>query len=142
MIVLDTNVVSELMRPQGDRRVVAWVDEQAAGEIYLTAITTAELRYGLGRLPDGRRKADLADRVERTLAEDFGDRILAFDDEAAAHYADLVVDRERRGLPITMADGQIAAICRQRRSALATRNVKDFAHTGIDLVDPWRTEVT
>jgi predicted nucleic acid-binding protein len=137
MIVLDTDVISELMHPRADPDVVAWVDEQPVDEVYLTAVTTAELRYGVARLPDGRRKADLADRVRRTIEEDFTGRILPFDDEAAAHYADIVVDRTRRGMVISMADAQIAAICRNHSAELATRNTKDFAHTDVDLVDPW-----
>jgi predicted nucleic acid-binding protein len=139
MIVLDTNVISELMHPRGEPRVVAWADEQQAGEVYLTAVTTAELRYGVARLPDGRRKTDLADRIRRTLEEDFTSRILPFDDNAAAHYADIVMHRERRGLPISMADAQIAAICRHHDAGLATRNTKDFAYTNIDVIDPWGT---
>jgi toxin FitB len=139
MIVLDTNVISELMRPHADPGVVGWVDDLPVTEIYLTAVTTAELRYGVARLPDGRRKTDLADRVARTIEEDFTGRILPFDDEAAAHYADIVVDRERRGMVISMADAQIAAICRNHSADLATRNTKDFAHTRIDVIDPWRT---
>jgi hypothetical protein len=141
MIVLDTNVLSELMRPIGDPRVLAWVDDQQPGDVYLTAVTTAELRYGVLRLPDGRRKSDLADRVQRTLDEDFAGRILSFDDDASAQYAEIVVGRERRGLSISMADAQIAAICRCHTASLATRNTKDFAHTGIDVVDPWQTGV-
>lgn len=99
MIVLDTNIISELMRPHGEPRVIAWVDERPADEIYLTAVTTAELRYGVARLPSGRRKTDLADRIERSLSEDFAGRILPFDDSATAHYAEIVTDREQRGLP-------------------------------------------
>jgi predicted nucleic acid-binding protein len=137
MMVLDTNVVSELMHPRADAGVVAWVDQQPADEVYLTAVTTAEVRYGLARLPEGRRKNDLADRIRRTLEEDFAGRILPFDDEAASHYADIVVGRERTGLPISMADAQIAAICRGYSADLATRNTKDFAATGIAVVDPW-----
>lgn len=83
------------------------------------------------------RKAELVDRVERTLVEDFAGRILAFDDHAAAYYATIAVGREQRGLPISMADAQIAAICRSRSATLATRNTKDFAHTGVDVIDPW-----
>lgn len=139
MIVLDTNVISELMHPRGEARVVAWADGQHAGEVYLTAVTTAELRYGAARLPTGRRKTDLADRVQRVLDEDFTGRILSFDDNAAFHYADIVMCREGRGLPISMADAQIAAICRYHGAGLATRNTKDFVHTGIDVIDPWST---
>jgi predicted nucleic acid-binding protein len=137
MIVLDTNVISELMRPRSEPRVIGWADDQAANEVYLTAVTTAELRYGVARMPDGRRRTDLADRLQRAIAEEFASRILSFDDNAAAHYAEIVIDRERRGQPISMADAQIAAICRRHGAGLATRNTKDFAHTGIDLIDPW-----
>lgn len=139
MIVLDTNVISELMHPRADRTVVAWIDEHPVDEVYLTAVTAAELRYGAARLPDGRRKADLINRVRLTIEEDFAGRILPFDDVAAAHYADIVVDRERRGLVISMADAQIAAICRSHSAELATRNTKDFARTGINLIDPWHS---
>jgi predicted nucleic acid-binding protein len=137
MIVLDTNVISELMRPRAHPDVVAWVDELSANDVYLTAVTTAELRYGLARLADGRRKTNLADRVRRTIEDDFAGRILPFDDEAAVHYADIVVDREGRGMAISVADAQIAAICRNHSASLATRNTKDFVHTGIEVIDPW-----
>ena len=117
--------------------MIAWVDEQPAGELYVTAVTTAELRYGVARLPDGHRKIDLTDRIEYTLAEDFAGRILAFDDGAAVQYADIVTGREQRGLPISMADAQIAAICRRHGAGVATRNTGDFAHTGIEVLNPW-----
>ncbi|AEH08156.1 MULTISPECIES: type II toxin-antitoxin system VapC family toxin [Protofrankia] len=138
MIALDTNVVSELMRARADPGVVAWIDSQPADEIYLTAVTMAELRYGVARLPEGRRRTDLTDRLQRAVEAGFTGRVLPFDDDAAAHYADIVVGREQQGLPIAMADAQIAAICRSHSADLATRNTKDFAHTGIDLIDPWQ----
>jgi toxin FitB len=102
-------------------------------------VTTAELRYGLARLPDGRRRIDLAERIQRTFEGDFAGRILPFDDNAADHYADIVVHREWRGTAISMADAQIAAICRHHGAGLATRNTKDFAHTGVHVIDPWST---
>jgi toxin FitB len=132
-------VISELMRASCEPRVLAWADAQQAGDVYLTAVTTAELRYGVARLPDGRRKTDLANRILRTLEEEFSGRILPFDDDAAARYADIVMHRERRGLPISMADAQIAAICLHHGAGLATRNTKDFARTDIDIIDPWST---
>jgi predicted nucleic acid-binding protein len=138
MIVLDTNVISELMRPNGDPRVVAWADGHPTDDLYLTAITVAELAYGVQRLPDGKRRSDLAERLRRILAEGFAGRILPFDDEAAACYPQVVVSRERRGLSTTMADAQIAAICRSRAAGLATRNTKDFTDAGIRVIDPWR----
>jgi toxin FitB len=139
MIVLDTNVISELMRPGGESRVVTWVDARPAEDLYLTAVTTAELHYGVERLPDGRRRSDLAERLRRIFVEAFAGRILAFDAAAATHYAEVVLARERRGLVITTADAQIAAICRSRSAGLATRNTRDFTHTGIQLVDPWKS---
>ncbi len=138
MIVLDTNVISELMRARPDPRVLAWVDEQPAVEVYLTAVTAAELRYGVARLATGRRKAELAERIQRTLEEEFSGRILPFDDDAATHYGDVVVDRERQGAVTSMADAEIAAICRSHSANLATRNTRDFTHTGIVVIDPWR----
>jgi toxin FitB len=137
VIVLDTNVVSELMRPAPAEVVVAWVDTQPAVEVFLTAVTVAELLYGVGRLADGARKTDLAETVEAMLAEDFDNRILAFDGAAAAHYADVVVRRERAGRPISMADALIAAICRSHNAIFATRNLSDFEDTGLSLANPW-----
>ncbi len=137
MIVLDTKGVSELMRPQPVEAVVEWVDHQPGSEVYLTAITVAELLYGVARLPDGQRKVDLAERIEAVLAEDFEHRVAPFDETAAAHYADIVVHRERAGRPISTADAQIAATCRSHGALLATRNVDDFTDTGIVIFNPW-----
>ena len=137
MIVLDTNVISELMRKEPAAAVVAWVDRRPAGDVHLTAVTLAELLYGVARLPDGRRKASLGEALEAMVTEDFEHRVLAFDEPAAEHFADIVVRRERSGQPISAADGQIAAICRSYDARLATRNVEDFTGTGIEVVDPW-----
>ena len=136
-MVWDTNVVSELMRPEPSREVVAWTDRQPVDEVFTTAITVAELLYGVGRLPAGRRRDDLARVVDAMLRDDFERRVLAFDDVAAAHYAGLVVERERIGQPISMADAQIAAICRSHGAAVATRNVNDFAGVGVEILNPW-----
>ncbi|HYV14584.1 MAG TPA: type II toxin-antitoxin system VapC family toxin [Conexibacter sp.] len=137
MIVLDTNIISELMRRRPAARVVGWVDEQDASALAITAVTVAELLYGVARLADGARKTELATAVDALVREDFAGRVLPFDAAAATHYADLVAERERQGRPISTADGQIAAICRLRASTLATRNVRDFDETGITVVDPW-----
>ncbi len=137
MIVLDTNVISEVFRPHPDAKVVAWL-ESLSGEVAITAITLAELLAGVRRLPDGRRRTALAERIESTLQPYRQSRaVLAFDDAAADHYADILAARERAGLPISTADAQIAAICRRHEAVCATRNLKDFASTGIELVDPW-----
>ena len=137
MIVLDTNVISELMRPVPESRVVDWVDCQADIDVFITAITLAELQYGIARLPDGVRRERLAAQVEQMIDEDLDHRVLAFDDTAAAHYGEIAAARERAGRPIGSADAQIAAICRSYDATLATRNVGDFAGTGIRVVDPW-----
>jgi predicted nucleic acid-binding protein len=137
MIVLDTNVVSELMRDVPAELVVGWVDRQPSVDLHLSAITVAELLYGVARLPEGRRKTELARLIEAMLSDDFDHRVVAFDETAAAHYADIVVRRERAGRPISTADAQIAATCRSHGAALATRNVDDFADTGVTVNDPW-----
>ncbi len=137
MIVLDTNVVSEVLRPAPDPTVVAWLGA-LTGDVAVTAVTLAELLAGVRRLSEGRRKSVLAEHIDAVLQtyRDSGS-ILAFDEVAALHYADILAARERAGLPISTADAQIAAICRARAATCATRNTKDFAHTGVDLVDPW-----
>ena len=137
MIVLDTNVLSELMRRRPAARVVRWVDDQDAGALAITAVTVAELLYGVARLAAGARKATLAAAVDALVREDFSGRVLPFDVVAAARYAELIAGRERDGRPISVSDGQIAAICRCHGAALATRNVRDFDATGIAVLDPW-----
>jgi predicted nucleic acid-binding protein len=137
MIVLDTNVLSELMRRRPAARVVRWVDQQDASALAITAVTVAELLYGVARLADGARKTELAAAVNALVREDFAERVLPFDVPAAEHYADLVAERDRHGRPVSTADGQIAAICRCHGARLATRNVRDFSEVGIELADPW-----
>ena len=137
MIVVDTNVVSELMRPSPSSQVRDWVSAQARGELCTTAITVAEIRYGLERLPDGRPKDSLLATATEVFAA-FSEFIQPFDADAAVWYATIVARRDRLGLPIDGFDAQIAAICRARGGALATRNAKDFAETGIDVIDPWQ----
>lgn len=137
MIVLDTNVVSEIFRPEPEARVLRWL-EGLTGEVAITAVTLAELLTGVRRLPDGRRRSVLAERIDVAL-EPYRETgaILPFDAAAAEQYADVLVARERAGLPIHTADAQIAAICRAHGATCATRNVKDFAGTGVDVLDPW-----
>jgi predicted nucleic acid-binding protein len=135
VIVLDTNVISELVRQVPSERVMAWVDAQ--GKVTVTATTVAELLYGIARLPDGARKSRLAEGVREMVDERLSDRVLAFGRSAASHYAEIVAARESAGRPIGMADGQIAAICRAHGAALATRNVRDFAAVGVTVVNPW-----
>ena len=137
MIVLDTNVVSELFRREPDVRVAAWL-EALDGEVAITAITLAELLAGVRRLPEGRRKSGLEAAVIAAVEPYRGSHaLLPFDDDCAGAYADILFERERAGLPIATADAQIAAICRTHDAVCATRNTKDFVKTGIELIDPW-----
>lgn len=138
MIVLDTNAISELARQVPDPGVLSWLDSLEVCDVATTAVTAAELRYGVARLPDGHRKRDLTVVIRGILTEDFYGRVLPFDERAAVRYADIVTGRERTGRPIGVADAQIAAICRDLGAMLATRNTADFEETGIELIDPWK----
>jgi len=135
-IVLDTNVVYELMRAMPHVHVEGWVRTVPPAMVYTTAVTLAEVRFGIARLPTGRRRDLLGDAADDVFTT-FADRVLPFDAAAAGHYADVVVEREHAGAPIAGFDAQIAAICRSRRSALATRNTGDFSRLGLSLIDPW-----
>lgn len=136
-LVLDTNILSELMRAAPNPAVLAWLDEQQADELYITAITQAEILLGLNVLPDGRRKSGLLDAATAMFEEDFQLRILPFDSVAAQEYANLVFARRAAGLPISMADAQIAAIALVWQATLVTRNVKDFINMPLRLINPW-----
>ena len=138
--MLDTNVISELMRPAPDRDVVAWVSRLSPAAVCTTAVTLAEVRFGIARLPRGRRRV-LLDVAANDVFATFADRVLPFDAVAAGQYADVVVERARAGVPISGFDAQIAAICIAHRAALATRNTSDFDGLGLDLIDPWITDV-
>ena len=137
MIILDTNVISELARIDPGPVVVTWLDSLPAADVATTAITAAELRYAVARLPDGRRRAALAETIDVLINEDFRGRLEPFDGLAAEQYADVVVGREKKGRPISTADAQIAAICRVYGATLATRNIGNFTDTGIGLINPW-----
>ena len=139
MIILDTNVISELTRPVSDSGVIAWLDSLPPEEAAITAITAAELRYGVRRMPDGRRKTELSEAVSALINTDFRGRVEPFDVLAADQYADVVTARERAGKPIGISDAQIASICRVLNATLATRNTSDFTGTGVDLINPWKT---
>ena len=137
MIVLDTNVLSELTRRMPEPAVLSWLDEMPAEEICTTAVTAAELMYGVSRLPSGRRRTALLHAVDDLLNDDLGGRVEPFDFDAAAHYAVVVSDRDRLGRPISVANAQIAAICRAHGHSLATRNIKDFVGTEVTVINPW-----
>jgi toxin FitB len=137
VILLDTNVVSELMRPAPAPEVENWLGAQPAAFLFISAVTEAELRFGVALLPAGARRERLAEAMEDMLAADFAGRILPFDSAAASSYARIASDRRRAGRPIGQFDTQIAAIARARNAALATRNVGDFDGCGIRLINPW-----
>jgi predicted nucleic acid-binding protein len=137
LIVLDTNVVSELMRAEPAPAVMDWVNAQPSDQLWLCSVVVAELLYGVGRLPEGAHKRQLASAVEAMVFEDFAGRTLPFDLEAAAAYAQLVTQRKRAGEPIAMADAQVGAICAVHGATLATRNARDFAKLGLKLINPW-----
>lgn len=137
MIVLDTSVISEVFRPTPDPGVLAWL-ESLTGDVAITTITLAELLAGVRRLPAGRRKSDLELALDAALEPYRNTRsLLAFDDESAEEYAEVLLAREHAGLPISTPDAQIAAICRANGAICATHNEKDFAETGVQVLNPW-----
>ncbi|MGH6898272.1 MAG: type II toxin-antitoxin system VapC family toxin [Geminicoccaceae bacterium] len=138
MIVLDTNVLSEMMRPAPDSTVAAWISARPASSLFTTTVTQAEILYGLGLLPSGKRRAGLEAAVGEMFATDFAGRVLPFDQAAAQAYAEIALARRRAGRPITQFDAQIAAIARSRDAGVATRNVADFEGCGIGVIDPWQ----
>lgn len=137
MIILDTNVVSEPMRPNGDPAVQAWLDRQTAESLYLTATSFAELLLGVEILPEGKRKKGLAAAVAEMVVALFGTRILSFDEPAARHYASLVGGARAAGRVVSVADGQIAAIASAHGFAVATRDTSPFQAVGVPVINPW-----
>lgn len=137
MIVLDTNVLSELMRPEPSATVVSWVDRQAEATLYLTSITLAEIRFGIAALPRGRRRKELGAAFEEGIRPLFGGRILAFDEAASVEYASLRADARARGQGIGDVDALIAATVRAHRFAVATRDVAPFQVAGVRVVNPF-----
>ena len=139
MIVLDTNVLSALMRKAPEGPVVAWLDRQPAESVWITSITMFEARLGLALLPSGRRRQALEAAFARLLEEDLQTRVLDFDSAAATEAASLAAERQKAGRPVDMRDTQIAGIALARRATLATRNVRHFADLKVPVVDPWET---
>ena len=137
MIILDTNVISELLRPAPEPRVEHWLSAQDGLNVYLTSISEAELRYGLAIMGQAARRAALVDAVDRILREDLAGRILPFDSDAALSYATIAAARRSAGRPIAQADCQIASIAHTRGATVATRNTPDFEGCEIDLINPW-----
>jgi predicted nucleic acid-binding protein len=139
MILLDTNVISEPLRPRPDARVVARVDAQPLETLYLSAITVAELRTGVALLPQGKRKTILWENLEKELLPMFAGRILSFDLACTQAYADLIVKARTAGLAIAAADGYIAAIASANKFTVATRDTSPFAAAGVAVLNPWKT---
>lgn len=137
MIVLDTNVVSEAMRPSPDAAVVEWLNETDSAALYLTTITIAEISYGVQMLAERQRRDALSARFAEFMERGFTSRILSFDEDAAWAYGDVMATRKRLGRPISVPDGQIAAIARTHQCAVATRHAGGFAETGVELINPW-----
>jgi len=139
VIILDTNVLSTLMRKLPNAAVVRWLDRQPAESIWITSVTLFEARLGLALLPDGKRRTALASAFARLLEEDLQNRVLDFDTGAAIEAAELAARRQRAGRPFDIRDTQIAGIALARRATLATRNARHFADLKINVIDPWQT---
>jgi toxin FitB len=137
VILLDTDVVSGVMKPRPPEALIAWLDSRTSSDLFLSTVTVAEIGYGLSVLPTGRRRRDLTQRFEIFLERAFDQRILSFDLPAAHLYADLMARRRELGRPMSAFDGQIAAIARAHGFAVATRNVRDFEECGLEILNPF-----
>jgi toxin FitB len=140
VIILDTNVLSEVLKPSPAAEVLEWLAAQPASQLFTTAITQAEILYGLDLLPKGKRRGALQIAVQAVFENDFAGRILPFDSAAALVFSQIAAARQLLGRPISQLDAQIAAIARVRAAAVATRNTADFQNCGIAIIDPWEAE--
>lgn len=141
MIILDTNVLSALMRTAPEAPVLAWLDRQPAESVWITSITLFEARFGLALLPTGRRRQTLEAAFARLLKDDLENRVLDFDGAAATEAASAAAERQKAGRPVDIRDTQIAGIALARRATLATRNVRHFVDLKVTIVDPWAAQV-
>lgn len=137
MIVLDTNVLSEALRPLPEPSVLAWLAKQPRASLFTTTVTRGEVLYGIRLLADSKRRRGLWDAAKQIFSEDFAGQVLSFDTDAADMYAEIAASRRMAGRPISQFDAMIAAMARSRGASLATRNLQDFNGCGIDIVDPW-----
>jgi toxin FitB len=140
VIILDTNVLSALMRTAPEAPVVAWLDRQPAESVWITSVTLFEARFGLALLPTGRRRQTLEAAFARLMKEDLENRVLDFDSAAATEAASVAAERQKAGRPVDMRDTQIAGIALARRATLATRNVRRFGDLKVPVVDPWAVQ--
>lgn len=139
MIILDTNIVSELMKAKPSIQVLTWLNQQEAASLFITAITIAEIAYGLNILPLGSRRSFLQEAFDKAIYEAFKQRVLVFNEAAAHEYGIVMGHRKNIGKPLNMLDGQIAAIARSNEAAIATRNIRDFQECDLLLMNPFET---
>jgi toxin FitB len=137
MIILDTNVLSELMKPNKTEIVRSWAAQQSLINLFTTTITQAEILYGIALLPAGKRREKLSQAAQLMFSEDFAGRVFPFDQAAAVAFANIASQRRHNGNPISQADAQIAAICYTHAATIATRNFSDFEGCGISIINPW-----
>ncbi|MEA3175858.1 MAG: toxin FitB [Gammaproteobacteria bacterium] len=137
MIVLDTNVISEVLRPVPQPSVLDWLANQPRASLFTTTVTRGEILYGIRLLSDGKRRRGLWDAAKNIFDDDFADQVLSFDSDAADMYAEIAASRRAAGKPISQFDAMIIALARSRGASLATRNVKDFEDCGVDVINPW-----
>ena len=137
MIVLDTNVLSEALRPSPEPSILEWLTRRPRTSLFTTTVTQGEVLYGIRLLADGKRRRALWDAAKKIFSEEFAGQVLSFDSDAADMYAEIAASRRMVGKPISQFDAMIAAMARSRGANLATRNAKDFDDCGIEIVDPW-----
>ncbi|MBD2520995.1 type II toxin-antitoxin system VapC family toxin [Nostoc sp. FACHB-133] len=137
MIIIDTNVLSELMKPKKSEIVRSWAAQQSLMSLFTTTITQAEILYGIALLSAGKRREELSQAAHLMFSEDFAGRVLPFDQAAAVAFANIASQRKHNGTPISQADAQIAAICYTHAATIATRNFSDFEGCGISIINPW-----
>jgi predicted nucleic acid-binding protein len=137
MIVLDTNVISEVLRPVPQPSVLDWLANQPRASLFTTTVTRGEILYGIRLLSDGKRRRGLWDAAKKIFDDDFADQVLSFDSDAADMYAEIAASRRAAGKPISQFDAMIIALARSRGASLATRNEKDFEDCGVDVINPW-----
>ena len=137
MIVLDTNVLSEALRPVPEPSVLHWLAKQSRASLFTTTVTRGEVLFGTRVLSDGKRRRGLWDAAKKIFSEDFAGQVLSFDSDAADVYAEIAASRRMAGKPISQFDAMIVAMARSRGASLATRNVQDFEDCGVDVVNPW-----
>ncbi|MCY1182961.1 Toxin FitB [compost metagenome] len=138
MIILDTNVLTEVLRPVPDPLVLSWLRKQPGASLFSTTITRSEVLYGVRLIPEGQRREALWEAALAIFNEDFAGRVLSFDSDAADAFAEISAARRLAGKPLSQFDAMIAAVARSRGAVLATRNVKDFVECGVEVVNPWQ----